>query len=131
MSHQRSHEFALNYRISAKPDSAIDVLGKVFNLLGTPDPGKWTGVELLPSYIEFEHRDPLDLTDLLKFHQPEAKDLLLSLLALNPNERISAGAALKHAYFSTGEPPAAVESLPSNHKDSSSSPLTKRVKVEK
>ena len=44
----------------------------------------------------------MDLSDLLRFHQVEAKDLLLDMLALNPNHRISASNALNHAYFSSG-----------------------------
>ena len=114
-------------------DSEIEQLGKIFNLLGnympcfsirfipphtllpgegTPRAESWKDANLLPNYVEFEHRDPLDLSDLLKFQQPEAKDLLLEMLVLNPLDRISASAALSHAYFKTGPPPTFPADLP-------------------
>lgn len=83
-------------------ESTIEHLKKIFNLLGTPSDETWKDAKLLPNYVEFEHRDPLDITDLLKFQQPEAKDLLLGMLSLNPLNRISAKESLKHPYFTSG-----------------------------
>ena len=83
-------------------DSAIEHLSKIFNLLGTPNENNWKDVNLLPNYIEFEHRNPLDITELLKFQQPETKELLLGMLALNPLNRMSANDSLHHSYFING-----------------------------
>ena len=57
---------------------------------------------MLPNYVEFEHRDPVDLTELLRFNQPEAKDLLLQMLTFNPQNRINAIESIDHAYFKSG-----------------------------
>lgn len=108
-------------------DSDIDQLAKIYNVLGncmhswgilpitvlnifyifvcksgTPNADTWKGANLLPNYVEFEHRDPVDLSELLRFNQPEAKDLLLKMLVFNPQDRINAIDSLNHAYFKSG-----------------------------
>lgn len=45
-------------------ESELDLLGKIFNVLGTPTTETWPGVENLPQYYSFEPRDPLDLRSL-------------------------------------------------------------------
>ena len=84
-------------------DSDLGQLAKIFNVLGTPTPENWPHVTLLPNYVEFETRGPMDLTIL--FRQSPALELLLLMLSLNPNKRISAHDALKHHYFTLDPPP--------------------------
>lgn len=45
-------------------ETELDLLGKIFNVFGTPTIESWPGVELLPQYHRFESRDPLDLRSL-------------------------------------------------------------------
>ena len=45
-------------------ETELDLLGKIFNVFGTPTPDTWPHVELLPLYQAFESRDPLDLRSL-------------------------------------------------------------------
>ena len=44
----------------------IDQLGKIFNLLGTPAEGRWSGAKLLPNFVEFEPREPMNLRRLFR-----------------------------------------------------------------
>ncbi len=99
-------------------ESDLNQLAKIFNLLGTPSEPDWPGVELLPNYIPFEPRQPLDLTPLFGWiscqysvqsifynfnvllmydsnQTEDAKDLLVRLLKLNPNSRCTAKEVIK------------------------------------
>lgn len=85
-------------------NSDIEQLGKIFNVLGTPKLDDWPGMNLLPNYIEFEPREPLDLSKVFSKPRegsssanssnvnglPSDLDLILKMLALNPSKRISA-----------------------------------------
>jgi hypothetical protein len=87
-------------------ESDLEQLGKIFNIVGTPlvasssagsgvadDSRLWPGVQLLPAYIEFEPREPLDLRPLFKASPSGIGadlELLLRLLMLDPLRRISA-----------------------------------------
>jgi serine/threonine protein kinase len=80
-------------------DSDIEQLGKIFNVLGTPKVSEWEGVDLLPNYMEFESREPMELIQLFgrprdgslgKGNLPADLDLILKMLSLNPAKRINA-----------------------------------------
>jgi serine/threonine protein kinase len=76
-------------------NSDIEQLAKIFNVLGTPKLPEWSGVELLPNYVEFESRDPMELVHLFgrqsgSIERPADLELLLKMLALNPSKRITA-----------------------------------------
>eukprot|EP00163_Fabomonas_tropica_P031802 TRINITY_DN769_c0_g1_i3.p1 TRINITY_DN769_c0_g1~~TRINITY_DN769_c0_g1_i3.p1 ORF type:complete len:209 (-),score=54.86 TRINITY_DN769_c0_g1_i3:127-753(-) len=83
-----------------------DQLLRIFHLLGTPTPQSWPGITDLPDYNE-------------KFHVYEAKglrsamgdkldeqglELLSKMLVYDPNERITAAAAMRHPYFDDLDP---------------------------
>lgn len=78
-------------------------MGKIFNILGTPNETNWPGASSLPGYIEFEAREPLDLKPLFSHNISENRQvqstnntvtpdlsLFLDLVALNPLNRPSA-----------------------------------------
>jgi hypothetical protein len=70
-------------------------MSKIFNVLGTPSSTAWPGIDLLPNYVAFEPREPLNLSSLFgKSKGPTGTaldlDLLLKMLALNPRKRITA-----------------------------------------
>eukprot|EP01041_Mallomonas_annulata_P008900 gene8900-18418_t len=39
----------------------IDQLAKIFNVIGTPNVDNWAGATVLPNFVDFEPREPLDL----------------------------------------------------------------------
>lgn len=77
--------------------SEIEQLKIIFNVLGTPKLTQWPDVNLLPNYMEFEEREPVDLRTLFgrpKEGQtvegmPSSLHLLLELLMLNPQQRMT------------------------------------------
>jgi len=105
-------------RTALFPGDAANVnqLAKIFNVMGTPQESDWPGVTLLPNYVEFEPREPLDIKQLFLRgstdgnQQPADYDLIMRLLQLNPNKRLTAGQALLHRYLH-------VEPLPCDPKD--------------
>ena len=80
-------------------ESDVGQLAKIFNVLGTPSNDNWPNVSLLPNYIEFEIRTPMDLSSL--GIAPTAMNLLLQMLTLYPIQRITASQALNSLYFTT------------------------------
>lgn len=100
-------------RIALFPgNSDIEQLGKIFNVLGTPNLEDWPGMNLLPNYVEFEPREPLDLSKIFSKPRDNSSsssssgsalssdlDLILKMLALNPAKRISASKVLVTFFF--------------------------------
>ena len=94
-------------------DSDIGQLFKIFDLLGTPGPGKtvpWEGVEALPHFNEmFPNMRPKDLrahaTTAELCENSDGEDMLRRMLAFDPLERISAIEALKHPFLCDDAPP--------------------------
>ena len=95
--------------------SDLSQLGLIFNALGTPPKGGWPGAAAsLPGYVDFAPRPrPASLAPLFPPGTPaDALDLLSKMVALDPRERISCEEALRHPWFSRGEPASAPGMLP-------------------
>ncbi|KAM6468980.1 cyclin-dependent kinase 3 isoform 1-T2 [Liasis olivaceus] len=81
-------------------DSEIDQLFRIFRTLGTPTESLWPGVTNLPDYKgNFPRWPRKDMKVIIPNLDRDGRDLLLQLLMYDPNERISAKAALNHQYF--------------------------------
>lgn len=117
-------------------DTDTEQLGKIFNALGTPTPATWPAATSLPCYLEFEPREPLDLSPLFMSQPSSAQPLLLAMLTLDPMKRLSATKALEHPYFSTLPEATPPENLPtslesSNVNHGSGAISNKRMKIER
>jgi len=81
-------------------DSEIDQIFKIFRVQGTPNENHW------PDALKLEYYKPtfpkwkgMDLAKYTEKLDEDGLDLLESLVALEPNKRISARMALKHPFF--------------------------------
>ena len=92
--------------------SDIAQLGLIFGALGTPSPGAWPGADALPGFVPFGERAPPQLTAMFPGAPPEALDLLVRMVALNPAARISAADALTHPFVTRGDAPTPAAALP-------------------
>jgi serine/threonine protein kinase len=83
----------------------LDQLAKIWAVMGTPTQESWPqGVDLLDSRGVALAEQPDVLRQVmarLGVQDPAAVDLLSRLLALNPDTRIDAGAALEHEWFAS------------------------------
>lgn len=81
--------------------SEIDVIFKIFEIWGTPTNAEWEGVEKLRFYKakfpKFKGK-PID-SKMWPYFDDVAIDLFKKMIALSPQERISAKEALQHEYF--------------------------------
>lgn len=81
-------------------DSEIDQIFKIFKVLGTPNENNWPDALKLN---DFKSTFPKFRGMAMTEHTPTLNelevDLLSGLVALDPNRRISALAALQHPYF--------------------------------
>uniref|UniRef100_A0A7E4V0M5 Protein kinase domain-containing protein n=1 Tax=Panagrellus redivivus TaxID=6233 RepID=A0A7E4V0M5_PANRE len=82
-------------------DSEIDQLFRCFRILGTPTESDWPGVTKMPEFkMTFPMWSDNSLAKKMSSELDESGlDLLQLMLIYDPNYRISAKNALKHAYF--------------------------------
>ena len=86
-----------------RADTEAEQLNVIFSVLGTPTNQSWPAAYSLPFFEEtsttsFENTFTQRLCPGLS---EAAVDLLHNLLILNPDERMTANEALRHAYFSS------------------------------
>jgi cyclin-dependent kinase 7 len=97
-------------------ETDVEVLSKVFNLLGTPDGDEtWSGLKHMPAFVAFPSRDPKPLKTIFPGVESEALELLHRMLCFDPRRRITAKDALDHAYFKVKPAPTQPEKLPKPH----------------
>ena len=88
----------------------------IFKLLGTPDETTWPGCKSLQYYdmilSQTSRKYQSRFEEKFATLDPTAKDLLRKLLAMDPNNRLSADDALDHEYFWSDPVPATPDMLP-------------------
>lgn len=79
----------------------IDQINKIHNILGTPPVELLMKLKKHSAHMDFDFpaKQGTGITKLLPHASPDALDLMLKLLMYNPEDRISAKQALRHAYF--------------------------------
>ncbi|KAH7704180.1 cyclin-dependent kinase 2 isoform 1 [Aphelenchoides avenae] len=81
-------------------DSEIDQLYKIFQVLGTPTPQSWPGVETLTAYqFLFPHWPRCNLFEKVPELGEDGVALLAAMLVYTPMDRFTAKAALCHQYM--------------------------------
>ena len=81
-------------------DSEIDQIFKIFKVLGTPNENNWPDALKLSDFKStFPKFRGMPMTEHTATLNELEVDLLSGLVALDPNRRISALAALQHPYF--------------------------------
>lgn len=89
--------------------SDIDQLARMQQTLGSITLQQWPEAEQLPDWhkISFGPNPGQPLAQLLPDAPAAALDLLAQMICYNPRQRVTAAAALQHAYFSSSRLPAA------------------------
>lgn len=81
----------------------IDQMFRVFQIMGSPEPATWPGVDRLPDFakVSFPNLKPIDMHALLMPHASAADVAFVNtLLRLDPARRASASQALADPYLS-------------------------------
>lgn len=78
-----------------------DQVKKIFKILGTPDENVYPGIAKLENWKpeEFEKYEAKDLKQYVPTLEEEGYKLLVSMLQINPEKRITTDEALNHPYF--------------------------------
>ena len=91
---------------AGEDNSELDQLACVFRILGTPTQANWPNHHELPAFVAFKPTPPVPLDEVFKERaSDDAVSFVSALLALDPERRLAAPAALEHSYFR--RPPAA------------------------
>lgn len=79
----------------------IDQMFRVFQIMGSPTPDVWPGVESLPDFskIFFPDMKPIDFRIIMSNAHPNDIEFVKLLLVLDPKKRITANDARNHQYF--------------------------------
>eukprot|EP00754_Rhynchopus_humris_P020772 Rhum_TRINITY_DN14714_c20_g1::Rhum_TRINITY_DN14714_c20_g1_i1::g.113407::m.113407/K08830/RAGE, MOK; renal tumor antigen len=79
----------------------VDQLAKIHRIRGTPEKAVLRRLCQHGSHVaaDFPHEAGVDIATLVPHAPPHAADLMTALLAYDPEERVSAKAAIQHPYF--------------------------------
>lgn len=84
----------------------LDMLEKVFEKRGTPNPDVWQDCNTLPRYMEFSQHAKTPVASYLQGASEAAADLVDLMLTLDPKQRPTAAELLEHEFCTVASPPA-------------------------
>lgn len=80
-------------------NSDIEIIQRIFGLLGVPNENEWEYVNELSFYKKFKNGDVVTVKNKFHFISSDFLDLLDNMLVNDPNKRISTFDSLKHLCF--------------------------------
>ena len=82
-------------------NNELDQVHKIHNIMGTPEKELLDRFQQHASHMTFNfpEKSGTGIADLIPHISKDAQDLIMKLLIYNPDKRITATQALKHAYF--------------------------------
>ena len=89
----------------------VEILKRIFNLLGVPNESNWPDTYQLPGFRVYKGTPQTSIQKKFANFSEESRDLLEKLLVLNPNKRITAQEALNHPYFNIDPLPSKKERI--------------------
>lgn len=85
-------------------DSSLDMVHKIFSVLGTPPPEVLAGFHDIAEGLQVPHYEGNSWKDILGTDDVVLIDLMQKMLAIDPSHRITAKEALHHPYFNDISP---------------------------
>ena len=102
--------------LPAAVENSLSQIQKICETLGSPTEDNWPGVSKLPDYVAPEEVTPLRPKEfwLTRFRTlgEQGADLLMKMMALDPNQRLTAEGTLRHPYWTSAPRPTSLENLP-------------------
>lgn len=82
-------------------NNELDQITKIHNIIGTPPPDLLAKMKKRSAHMTFDfpQREGSGIAKLIAHCTPDCQDLIIKLLAYNPDDRLSARQALRHPYF--------------------------------
>jgi cyclin-dependent kinase 7 len=98
------------------PDNELNMVRQICENVGTPTEENWPGVTKLRSYVTPEEVIPIrsrsSWIEQFKTIGEDGVDLLIAMMQLDPNKRLTAEGVLKHKYFTSIPRPTPLGELP-------------------
>jgi cyclin-dependent kinase 7 len=98
------------------PDNELNMVRQICEKIGTPTELNWPGVSKLRSYVTPEEiipeRSRGSWLDQFRTIGEDGVDLLIAMMQLDPNKRLTAEGVLKHKYFVSAPRPTPLNELP-------------------
>lgn len=98
------------------PDSEVNMVRMICEKVGTPTEENWPGVTKLRNYLVPEEAIPersrASWLEQFRTIGEDGVDLLIAMMQLDPNKRLTAEGVLRHKYFASAPKPTPLAELP-------------------
>lgn len=104
------------FLMGVPPDNELNMVRQICENVGTPTEDNWPGVSKLRSYVTPEEVFPIrsrsSWIEQFRTIGEDGVDLLIAMMQLDPNKRLTAEGVLKHRYFASIPRPTPLGELP-------------------